>query len=245
MKRRVYRLRDRLIVLTRAVQSPQHSSCRALRRRRGQVNNDIGLGYARGAEFSRTATRPPGAGRCSTTPSARARGRSRRARTTAARPRRASPRTRSSIVALIPPAAGDLSSQNGGIKNQATGANGRSENATIRRRRAPLERLQPLGPHFKYEFVTSTGSDEAAQRADAIAVLAEEAVRRHRHSRRLTRRAERRWPDLRRRHRRRQGAGEPDAAHHRARRTTPYEEVTGEFVAKNASTGTRSTPVTR
>ncbi len=120
------------------------------------------------------------------------------------------------VVALIPPAAGDLSPQNGGIKNQATGANGRSENATYDDDALLSSVYNLWGRTIKYEFVTSTGSDEAAQRADAIAVLAEEAVRRHRHRVACTRRAERRRADLRRRHRRRQGTGEPDAAHHRA-----------------------------
>jgi len=76
------------------------------------------------------------------------------------------------IVALIPPAAGDLSAQNGGIKNQATGANGRSENALYDDEALLSHFYNTWGRTFKYEFVTSTGSDEASQRADAIAVLA-------------------------------------------------------------------------
>ena len=76
------------------------------------------------------------------------------------------------IVALIPPAAGDLSSMNGGIKNQATGANGRSANAVMDDDAILAYAYNLWGRTFKYEFVTSTGSDEAAQRADALAVLA-------------------------------------------------------------------------
>ena len=75
------------------------------------------------------------------------------------------------VVALIPPAAGDLSPQNGGIKNQATGANGRSENATYDDDALLSSVYNLWGRTIKYDFVTSTGSDEAAQRADAIAVL--------------------------------------------------------------------------
>ncbi len=140
------------------------------------------------------------------------------------------------VVALIPPAAGDLSPQNGGIKNQATGANGRSENATYDDDALLSSVYNLWGRTIKYEFVTSTGSDEAAQRADAIAVLQKKPFG---------------VIDLASLAPAGQNGGGQifDAAIAAgkvpanptpltvAQTYAPYEAITGEFVAKNASTG--------
>jgi hypothetical protein len=77
-----------------------------------------------------------------------------------------------SIVVLAPTAAGDLSPQNGGIKNQATGTNGRTPDTYHDEDAIFAHFYETYGRTVKYEFVTATGADEASQRADAVAVLA-------------------------------------------------------------------------
>ena len=140
------------------------------------------------------------------------------------------------VVALIPPAAGDLSPQNGGIKNQATGQNGRSQNAVYDDDALMSSVYNLWGRKIKYEFVTSTGSDEAAQRADAVAVLQKKPFA-------VIDTASFAPAGQ-------NGGGQIfDAAIAAAKvpanptpltiaqTYAPYEAITGEFVAKNASTG--------
>ena len=76
------------------------------------------------------------------------------------------------VVVLIPPADKDRASTNGGIKNQATGANGLSKDAVLDENAVLAHSYQTWGRTIEYEFVEASGTDETAQRADAVNVIA-------------------------------------------------------------------------
>ena len=76
------------------------------------------------------------------------------------------------VVVLIPPEDKDRASVNGGIKNQATNANGLSKDATLDEDAVLRHSYQTWGRTVQYEFVQATGTDESAQRADAVTVIA-------------------------------------------------------------------------
>jgi hypothetical protein len=76
------------------------------------------------------------------------------------------------VVVLVPPEDKDRASVNGGIKNQATGANGLSKDAVLDEDAVLAHMYQTWGRKVEYEFVQATGTDEAAQRADAVTVIA-------------------------------------------------------------------------
>ena len=76
------------------------------------------------------------------------------------------------VVVLIPPADKDKASTNGGIKNQATGANGLSKDAVLDENAVLAHSYQTWGRTIEYEFVEASGTDETAQRADAVSVIA-------------------------------------------------------------------------
>ncbi|HXY94173.1 MAG TPA: hypothetical protein VEP49_16970 [Acidimicrobiia bacterium] len=76
------------------------------------------------------------------------------------------------VVVLVPPEDKDKSSTNGGIKNQATGMNGLSKDATLDENAVLAHSYQTWGRTVEYQFVEATGTDEASQRADAVTVKA-------------------------------------------------------------------------
>jgi hypothetical protein len=76
------------------------------------------------------------------------------------------------VVVLVPPEDKDKSSTNGGIKNQATGANGLSKDAVLDENAVLAHSYQTWGRTIDYEFVEASGTDETAQRADAVTVTA-------------------------------------------------------------------------
>ncbi|MEX1008344.1 MAG: hypothetical protein WD271_10930 [Acidimicrobiia bacterium] len=78
------------------------------------------------------------------------------------------------VVVLVPPEDKDKSSVNGGIKNQATGANGLSKDAVLDENAVLAHSYHTWGRTVEYEFVEATGTDETAQRADAVAVVAKQ-----------------------------------------------------------------------
>ena len=75
------------------------------------------------------------------------------------------------VVVLVPPADKDRASTNGGIKNQATGANGLSRDAVLDENAVLAHSYQTWGRTIEYEFVEASGTDETAQRADAVNVI--------------------------------------------------------------------------
>ena len=75
------------------------------------------------------------------------------------------------VVVLVPPADKDRASTNGGIKNQATGANGLSKDAVLDENAVLAHSYQTWGRTIEYEFVEASGTDETAQRADAVNVI--------------------------------------------------------------------------
>ena len=76
------------------------------------------------------------------------------------------------VVVLVPPADKDRASTNGGIKNQATGANGLSKDAVLDENAVLAHSYETWGRTIEYEFVEASGTDETAQRADAVGVIA-------------------------------------------------------------------------
>ena len=85
------------------------------------------------------------------------------------------------VVVLVPPADKDRSSTNGGIKDYATGENGLSTDAVVDENAIAAQFWETWGRTVEYEFVQATGTDEAAQRADAVYGDRQEAVRGVRH----------------------------------------------------------------
>ena len=75
------------------------------------------------------------------------------------------------VVVLVPPADKDRASTNGGIKNQATGANGLSRDAVLDENAVLAHSYETWGRTIEYEFVEASGTDETAQRADAVNVI--------------------------------------------------------------------------
>jgi hypothetical protein len=140
------------------------------------------------------------------------------------------------IVVLAATEAGDLSPQNGGIKNYATGTNGRTADAFHDEDAIFAHFYETYGRTVKYEYVTATGADEASQRADAVTVLAKKPFA-------VIDSASQAPAGL-------NGGGvifdEAIAAAKlpgdvpvltNAQTYAPYEQITGEFVAKDASKG--------
>ena len=76
------------------------------------------------------------------------------------------------VVVLVPPADKDRASTNGGIKNQSTNANGLSKDAVLDENAVLAQSYQTWGRTIEYEFVEASGTDETAQRADAVGVIA-------------------------------------------------------------------------
>ncbi len=76
------------------------------------------------------------------------------------------------VTVLIPPAEKDQSSTNGGITDQATGQNGLSTDAVLDLNAIFEQYWQTWGRTVEYEFVDASGTDEPAQRADAVTVIA-------------------------------------------------------------------------
>ena len=78
------------------------------------------------------------------------------------------------VVVLVGDEAKDLAPANGGIKDYATGTNGTETNAINDSNAIYSKYFQTWGRTVVFDFQRATGTDEAAQRADALAALAKQ-----------------------------------------------------------------------
>lgn len=75
------------------------------------------------------------------------------------------------VVVLIGDEERDLAPSNGGIRDYAIGANGIETNAIIDHNAIYAKYFQTWGRTVTFDFLRATGTDETAQRADALAAL--------------------------------------------------------------------------
>ena len=76
------------------------------------------------------------------------------------------------VTVLVPPVDKDRSSTNGGIRDYATGQNGLSKDAVLDENAILAQFWETWGRTVEFDFIEASGTDEAAQRADAITVIA-------------------------------------------------------------------------
>ena len=75
------------------------------------------------------------------------------------------------VTVLLPPEEKDRAGSGAGIRNQATGEQGLSKDALLDHNAIFSQFWQTWGRTVTFEYVEASGTDEAAQRADALTVI--------------------------------------------------------------------------